>query len=162
MASLLVLYLLGFIWFCFFRIVFRTASSLDWSSTMSTMSQCFLYTIAASQVALLILGKDPVQYDCLPKSSSFDNWCTELFKWLGHSSHHLWELLTLMVCYTTVWCICGTWSWLRFSFHDEPERPIVTWQKCNSCLWMVLPLAISSSLEDLQGKSRLTIYAIFI
>lgn len=84
----------------------------------------------------------------------------------GHSHHHLWGLLTLTVCYTTVWCTCGTWSWLRFSFHDEPERPIVTWQGCNSCLRMVaslsLPLAIPSSLDDLQGKSHLTIYAIFI
>lgn len=84
----------------------------------------------------------------------------------GHSHHHLWGLLTLTVCYTTVWCTCGTWSWLRFSFNDEPERPIVTWQGCNSCLQMgaslVLPLAIPSSLDDLQGKSHLTIYAIFI
>lgn len=66
----------------------------------------------------------------------------------------------------TVWCTCGTWSWLRFSFHDEPERPIVTWQGCNSCLRMMaslgLPLAIPSSLDDLQGESHLTIYAIFI
>lgn len=55
---------------------------------------------------------------------------------------------------------------LRFSFLDEPERPIVSLQGRNSCLWMiaslVLPLAIPSSLDDLQGKLHLTIYAIFI